>query len=157
MDRILGYILSVVGTALIVSLANTLVDNSGPVGSAIKLLTGIVLTTVIVSPWTELNVNEFYDIFNDINVSADKVAQDGEQLAHSEILSHIKENTEAYILDRAADLGLNITAEISFDANSPYTPHSVIITGTASPYIKKRLMDIIQDELNIARENQTWS
>lgn len=157
MDKILQYILSVIGVALIVSLANTFIDTKSPLGSTLKLVTGLVLTSVIISPWSEVRIEDFYDTFQNADMDASSIVQDGEHMANTEIMAHIKEKTEAYILDRAMSMGLEIDVEVSFDELAPYTPHCVRITGNVSPYAKQRLMEIISRELNIEKEHQIWS
>lgn len=157
MDKILEYILSVIGVALIVSLANTFIDIKSPLGAMLKLITGLVLTSVIISPWSQVQIEDLYGIFQNTDMDASCIVQDGEHMANTKIIEHIKEKTEAYILDRAMPMGLDIDVEVSFDELAPYTPHCVRITGNVSPYAKQRLAEIISKELNIEKEHQIWS
>ena len=68
----------------------------------------------------------------------------------------IKQKSEAYILDKAAAMGLELTARVGLSSDDPPVPVCVEITGAVSPYMKLRLEEMILEGLNIAKENQVW-
>ena len=56
-----------------------------------------------------------------------------------------------------ARLGAAVTVEVTLSQDDPPVPEYVEIFGEISPYIKLRLEELIQEELNIAKENQRWT
>jgi hypothetical protein len=68
----------------------------------------------------------------------------------------IKSKTEAYILNEARKMELDITVEVELSDADPPAPCRVFIKGTASPYKKTVLGRYISDNLGIPQENQQW-
>lgn len=157
MSKISQYLLSIICTALLLSIANNLLDAKGALGAAIKLLTGLVLTSVIIAPWSDIRLDTLQSIFTDMQVHASTVVQEGNNIAQFEISALIKERTEAYILDKARSLGLDVAAEVMYDESMPQSIHTVRIVGDASPYARQRLKQTICDDLAVAEENIIWS
>lgn len=157
MSLIGQYLLSVIAAALLCSVSNCLVEKKSATGSVIRLLTGLILATVIVAPWTNFNLSDVSDYFIAAQVDASEIADQGEQLAKSEIQILIKEQTQAYILDKASALGLDVYVEVMVSGDTPPVLQSVTITGNTSFYAKKRLTQIIRDDLGITEEHQIWS
>ena len=88
---------------------------------------------------------------------ASGAAQEGERYARNSIAEIIKEQTEAYILDKAAELGLSLEAEVFLSGDEIPVPVSVRITGQASEIERRRMEMILEKDLGIAKENQTWT
>ena len=59
-------------------------------------------------------------------------------------------------MDKAAAMGLELTARVGLSSDDPPVPVCVEITGAVSPYMKLRLEEMILEGLNIAKENQVW-
>ena len=77
-------------------------------------------------------------------------------MAEKELHRSIKQELEAYILDKAAALDLKIRVNVKLDDHPLPGPESVVIEGTVPPYQKQVLEDILQSELGISKENQQW-
>ena len=78
----------------------------------------------------------------------------GEKLARDSMADIIKEETEAYILDKAADLHVNLHVEVTVGEDN--LPTAVTLSGEASPYARRQIQAIIANDLGIAKENQKW-
>ena len=65
---------------------------------------------------------------------------------------------QAYILDKAAALGLNITVELEMEtrADTPY-PKAVIIRGEAAPAQKQQLQQYLEQTFAIPVQRQVWT
>ena len=85
---------------------------------------------------------------------AEDAAAMGENLARDSMADIIKEETEAYILDKAADLHANLHVEVTVGEDN--LPVAVTISGEASPYARRQIQAIIANDLGIAKENQKW-
>ena len=66
----------------------------------------------------------------------------------------ISEQTEAYILDKAADLHANLHVEVTVGEDN--LPTAVTLSGEASPYARRQIQAIIANDLGISKENQKW-
>ena len=153
--RIGQYLLSVVATSIIVSVSNTLVELKGLVGTILKLLTGLVLAIVIVSPWTDIRLDDLPYLYNEIQVDASTYVEDGQKIALSETSQYIKSHVQAYILDKANLFGLKPEIEMLIDG-SPPAICEITITCSASPYAKQRMIQIMVDDLGVSEENIIW-
>ena len=85
---------------------------------------------------------------------AEDAAAMGENLARDSMADIIKEETEAYILDKAADLHANLHVEVTVGEDN--LPTAVTLSGEASPYARRQIQAIIANDLGIAKENQKW-
>lgn len=68
----------------------------------------------------------------------------------------IKEETEAYIQDKAEELGAQIRAEITLSEDDFPIPVSVVIRGSPAEHIRGRLQRILETDVGIEKENITW-
>ena len=69
----------------------------------------------------------------------------------------ITEQTEAYILDKARELGLTLTAEVTARVEDTYpVPYSVKLCGSPTASQKAALTEVIEAELKIPKERQEW-
>lgn len=85
---------------------------------------------------------------------AEDAAAMGENLARDSMADIIKEETEAYILDKAADLHANLRVEVAVGEDN--LPAAVTISGEASPYARRQIQAMIANDLGISKENQKW-
>lgn len=85
---------------------------------------------------------------------AEDAAAMGENLARDSMADIIKEETEAYILDKAADLHANLRVEVTIGEDN--LPAAVTISGEASPYARRQIQAMIANDLGISKENQKW-
>lgn len=157
MSSIGQYLLSIIASAVIVSLSNTFIERKSIIGSILKLVTGLILATVIVTPWTDLRLTDLEKQFSHAEFDASILVSEGQQLAHSEICKHIKSKTTAYILDKADALGLAISADVILTEESIPSIHKILISGPASPYAKQRLTQILLEDFGVTEECLEWS
>lgn len=157
MSRIGQYLLSVIATALVVSVSNVLIDKKGAIGSTLKLITGLVLAMVIISPWADFRIDDLQQLYLNAESDSTYYVQQGQAIVQSEISAYIMIQTEAYILDKASILGLDISADVALKEDAPYEIDSIRIIGSASPYAKKRMTQLICDDLDISEECLIWT
>jgi hypothetical protein len=104
-----------------------------------------------------MHISDLTDYFSDLSVDASTVVSQGKESAEQCTTAIIKSQLEAYILDKASLLELDISAEVLLDDSQPPSPKNVKIVGKASPYAKQRMLQIISDELGIPKENISWT
>ena len=94
----------------------------------------------------------------DVYKEADWITANAQAEVQQQICNVIKEQTEAYILEKASALNADITVSVKLALDTQYpTPESVHIKGNISPYARRLLSQTIQDDLGIASEDQVWS
>ncbi len=157
MEAVGQYILSVTAAAVICGLLGKLLPKGGTAASVGKLLMGLFLAVTILSPWAGLQVSKWDDLTGGFYQQAQEAAQDGKQQSQESLCAIIKQRCEAYILDKAGDLHLDVEVSVTLTDDSVPAPSSVTITGAAAPYAKARLQDIIAQDLGIPKEKQLWN
>ena len=67
----------------------------------------------------------------------------------------IKSTCEAYILNKATELGADI--HVSVSVNSQHIPFAARIMGEVTSDVRKQLEQILETDLGITKENQSWT
>ena len=156
MDWIRQYIISLIAASMICAVMATWLGNKGVFGVIIKLISGVFMTITLLSPITKLHIPDITFSFSEITADAQTYAQEGYLNASDAVLDIIKEQTEAYILDKATSMELNLQVEVTLSETDPHKPESVVLKGRVSPYAKLQLTQFLMDQLGIAKENQVW-
>ncbi len=150
------YLLNVVAAAFICGILSGLF----PEGSGKKLLRlvcGVFLTIVVLRPVVGLNPDFLTDSLLSLQSDGSRFTAQGEEMTDQALRERIKQQAEAYILDKAAELNASIQAEVELSQQSPLVPLSVTISGTVSPYARTQLEQMLLADLGIAKENQVWT
>lgn len=156
MGSIREYIFSVASAAVICGILNPLMEKKGSAGSLGKLFCGVFLAITLIRPFTDISFGALTDWLDESNAEASAVVMDGEQTLNDSMREVIKNKCEAYILDKAASLGVDVQAEVGLDPEKPYAPVSVIVVGSVAPYKKAALEDILTQDLGIPKEQIQW-
>ena len=157
MDGIRRYLLTVIAAAVVCSIANTLIGKKSAASSIVRMVSGLCLAICVISPFLKIRLDHYSDYLGSFSQEADTLAADGKDAAMNELRKIIKTNSEAYILDKAASLKLDVQVEVTLSDDEPPLPCAVTINGSASPYAKRTLMHYIANDLGIPEEDQTWS
>lgn len=155
MDGLRQYVLSVVATALICGVVPGLL-HSGSARELVKLVCGLLLTITVIAPLRGYDIAELDlgDVFSELGSTA---VNTGTEMSRSAMADIIKAEAEAYVLDKAAEMDLDVSVEIRLSGGDTPIPEVAVIRGAASPYARERLQDILQTQLGIAKENQQWT
>lgn len=154
MEQIRQYILAVTAAAILCGMVTSLMGEKGTPAALAKLIAGIFMAMVVVSPLTNVEFDDWTAWTSQISFDAEAAAAEGEAAAAEMYSSFIKEQTETYILDKAETLGVSVTVEVTVEDG---LPAAVRLSGDASPYAKAKLMSYISEELDISKENQQWN
>lgn len=156
MGQIGSYIIRIVATAIICGIITKLVDDMGPHGAVMKLLCSVFLILTLVIPISGIRLSGIDELTDRFETEAQLAVEDGTSIARSSLKERMIADTEAYILDKAEDLGATVTAEVELSESDLCVPASVRIVGYVSPYAKKKLKSMLSDELGIEEEDQEW-
>ena len=123
----------------------------------IKMILGLFILITAISPWSEFRLSDITEAVDITKYDAQSFASDGSNYSEELIRNGITDRTEAYILDKAESLGVELNVRVVLADASPYAPESVELSGYASPYNKMRIQRIIEDDLGIREECQIWT
>lgn len=156
MDAIRQYIVSVAAAAILCGILRELLPGKSAVASLLKLVSGIFLAFVVISPVRNLEMTNLGLYMDSFSYQGEVIAASGENMRRDAMAEIIKDQTEAYILDKAQTLAASLSVEVSLSDTAIPVPQSVRIQGAVSPYARNVLERILEDDLGIAKENQSW-
>ncbi len=121
-----------------------------------KLLCSIYLVICAVKPIPQLEFTVFGAIETDIVLDAQEAAASGENTVRELLVESIIEQTEAYILEKAKEMNIDLAVQVEVSEDDIPMPTSVCLSGKISPYAKTRISELIAQDLGINKEHQTW-
>ena len=157
MDAVRRYLFSLCAAALLCSLVRALVPK-GRMKSICSLLCGMLLAMTALSGLAGWALEDVAEELSRMRIAAEE-ARTGVEIRNREALQAIiKQKTEAYIWDKAQELGLAVAIDVTVaeDASYPY-PAAVRITGSFSEMQRQSLTRYIEENLAIGKEQQTWT
>lgn len=154
-DSLRQYLLGVISAAIICSILSGFVSKNSTVGATIRLLAGIVLALSVISPLLKFNIKG--DFIENFSAEANDAVSVGTMQSNDALRRSIKQQVQSYILDKATSLKADISVEVTLSSDDPPVPESVSISGDIGPYAKRKMTEIISEELGIPKENQLWT
>jgi len=151
------YLLSIIATAIFVSIITKLISNKSPHYVFIQTIAGVLIVMTIIAPLSNMQLDAYLFLYEDLTVEAQGEIDHGVESANTAIRAVIKEQTETYILEKADSMGADLRAQITLDSGNQPFPIAVKISGDVSPYVKKQLISIISNDIGIPEEMQTWT
>ena len=156
MGAIKDYLITVVITSVICSIALKFIPSKNPAQPIIKSICTIILITVMISPLINTEITDVSTYIESFDAEAKTLTDDGQMQANTAAAAIILEKTEAYIMDKAAQHGVQIHVTVDISQKGSLVPDSVTIEGDVPPYTKLVLQNLIADELGIPKEAQEW-
>ena len=136
------YLMALVACALLAALASALLPE-GAARRAVCFACGLLTLVCAVRPLLRIDTQTLARSISRLEMEQD-AARTGVEVKNRELVSAIiKEKCETYILDKAAQLDLAVSA--------------VHLTGEPTPEQKLQLQRYIERVLAIPKEEQTWS
>ena len=155
MDGLQQYVMSLVGAALICSVVKNLVGGSSRFKEVIRVVCGVFMVITAISPLMAVRIPDFDSYIQPIFDTGWKISNDAVNASKAEMVDIIKEETRAYILEKANSRNVDIDVEVGLD-EEVLVPTEVIITGRVSPYDKALISKYILETLNIPEGQQRW-
>lgn len=156
MEVIREYLLSVTAAALLCGILQSMVGQKGSTGGILRLVCGIFLAFTVIAPIAEIRLVDMGWAASNVMEEARAAAENGKDYAARAMERHIKEDAQAYILDKAKTFDALIQVEIHLSADDPPVPIGCTIRGELSAYAKRQLTAIIREDLGIPEEEQMW-
>ena len=156
MDGIKNYLLSIICAAVVCAFISMIAGNRGTISSVLKLLSGILMAITIVAPLKNLEIPDTGILSGNLHTEAGYWIEEGTNYADNQRRTHISNATKAYILEKAASIGLAPEVEIALTEGENPKPWAVTICCDAAPYTRIQLSEFIESQLGIPKERQTW-
>ena len=148
-----AYLLSVTTAALFCTVLLELTVGQGTSAKTVRLLTGVFMLIIIARPAIDLRIDDFTRSFQMLEFSAEEAIAWGTDAAAEALCEAIEDRCVASILAQAKDLECEIDVDIVLENNMP---QKVTLTGSVSPYAKRKLIAWIESNMNISTEDQVW-
>ena len=153
MEALRDYLISITSAALISGIVIGITKKSGSISSIVKLLAGLFMTVTVLHPLVDIRLSEAQFYWEQLSLDGDCTAAIGKTAAESEMKQIISDRSNAYILEKASELGADIQVEVLL---KDLMPDAVKISGAVSPYAKQQLSKYITTNLGIPLEDQNW-
>lgn len=157
MGDIGAYVIRILIAAMICGIVLKLPGGKGSSSVMVKLIGGVFLAVTVLDPVMDITLTDLMQPSIGFSAQADFAVEEGVGMARSALRESMISRMEAYIQDKAMELGTCITVEIRVSEDDIPVPTSAFISGQVSPYSKRRLTSIIEDDLGIRKEDQTWT
>ena len=152
-EWIRGWLITVVGAALLVSGAESLLP-AGTLRRTVSLIGGLILMLTMLRPLLGVDLS---GLELDTEPYAREIEQQLKTLEEEQdekLAKRIREQTEAYILEQASSLGLACKVEVTLrEKDGVPHPYEVNLECTYS----RALAEVIAQDLDIPEERQVWN
>lgn len=156
MTWIREYLIHVTAAAMLCGIAVGLVGKKGTAAALTKLVAGLFLAAAVIGPLTGLRFSISEEIADPFRAEASIIISEAKQETEEKRKEIIKQELEAYILDKAAKLGVEVSVEVRLCDEELPLPTAVCVTGQAEPAVRTRLTQTIMQDMGITRENVIW-
>ena len=156
MESLGKYILSVSSAAFLFAIVRSLIGEKSATAALIKLIGGLFLTFTVISPVKDIKMDAFFDLPFDFSAQASAVVAQGQELKEDHLQDIIKQQSEAYILDKALSYQTVLDVDVTLSEGETPVPSAVQLKGAISPYAKHMLQQWLCNDMGISKENQQW-
>lgn len=152
MEALRGWLLGIMAVAMVLSILYSLLPK-GSIRSISRMTGGLILLLVMLRPIVGGDWNRLTSRYSDYQVHISSQIETYQEENEKERERLIQEKTAAYILDKAAQMGITCRVQVGTEIRKgvPY-PASVTLNAVKD----KDLSQIIEQELAIPEERQVW-
>ena len=155
MEMLREWIVGITCVSVLLAAAQSLMPE-GNIRKIGNLAGGLLLILTMAAPLTKIDMNAISLPLTEYRMANSNHAELLE-LENSRLLKElIEEQTEAYILDKAQELGANCTVEVYYEYSDEGTAYPVAVTvrGNLNEEQKRKLSQRIESDLAVTEENQ---
>ena len=154
-DYLRNWVLGLAGTAVLCAAA-TILTPEGRVKRVVNLLCGAAMTAALLSPLLGTQLPDYGLNLATYRAQARRLTDDAEELSRNLDRNYIEDEMEAYILDKAAQLGAaldGVTVELRWSVEGGvWVPVSAGLDGAYHPALAR----LLEAELGIPECAQSW-
>lgn len=156
MDGTRAWLLAVLAACILCSVADSLMP-TGPVKGVGRLVCGLVLLCALLSGARGLDLEAGQDWLARWQAGVEEERTRLENQVNGDMKVIIEERFAAYIVDKAAELGLVCTARVTCEPeDGAYLPVRVQVTGALEEKGREALSRAIWEELGVPPEEQVY-
>lgn len=155
MEAISKLVLSIIAAAILVSIVQSFFKTGGH-KQLLQLACGLFLAFTLLGPITKVDFQNFIDNQLIFTTQGKNAASYGQHLAQQQLHSIIKQQCEAYILDKAGIYDAQLRVDVTLSQDQIPVPTAVRLQGSVSPFTKQNMQYWIQENLGISKEQQLW-
>lgn len=157
MEAVRGWLLGVMGAALLAALAQSLMAQ-GPLKEVGRLICGLVVLGAVLSPLTHLDLPDPAALTAGYFQSVEEREEELRSGAQNEMKTIIEEHLEAYIVDKAEEMGIVCQAQCRCEVTGDgvVLPQEAVITGTLSETQREELTHLLEEELGLPAGQQSY-
>ena len=149
MSALSGYLMRLICAAILCALIGSIGGSSQKLR---RLIAGVFLTLTALSPVDSLELPELDP--GQLHADAQTAVREGSEQADEMKTDIILDACEAYIWNKAAEMGLEL--EISLELDEECLPQRLTLTGQASPLERQKLTQTLMQDLGLGREDVIW-
>lgn len=158
-EALRAWLNAVIYTGVICGIA-LVITPSGRVKKALTILCGAAMCAAFISPLAGIDLDGYSETLAGFKLEAETFASQGEAYSKNLNRTIIEDECEAYILDKAENLGIQLD-EVEVLAvwsdEGYWYPSEASIKGSLSQAERNRMSSYIEAELGISAGNQQWS
>lgn len=153
-----AWLLSILAAALICALADVLIPK-GAVKQTGRLVCGLVLVVAVLGPMARLELEDGRRWLEDYFAAVDGREEELRSQVDAGMKTIIEQRCAAYIVDKAAQLGLECSVRVECETGEEgvYLPVRARVTGRLSEADRAELARLLTQELAIPPEGQSFA
>lgn len=157
MEAVRGWLLTLISVSLACALADALMPR-GAVKQAGRLVCGLALTLAVLTPLARLDPEAgarwLEDCLEELDLREEALSQE----VNGQMKVIIEGDFAAYIVDKAAQMGVSCQAEVECRAAEEglYLPCRVEVTGLLSEEARSQLTGMIARDLGVPAQEQSY-
>ena len=157
MGAVRSWLMAVIAVSLLCAVADALMPR-GAVRRAGKLVCGLVLLGAVLSPVAGLDVESGQRWLDGYLASIQNRESELEETVESQMKGIIEQEYAAYIVDKAAELGLTCTARVDckLSEDGLYLPVRTEVAGLKTAGGQEELIRVIETDLGVPAERQFY-
>ena len=157
MEGVRAWLLSLIAVSLLCASAGALMPK-GAVRQVGRLVCGLVMLAAILSPVARLDAAEGRRWLAGYFASVEQRRAGLEETVNNQMKHIIEGEYAAYIVDKAAELGLTCTAQVECQrsAEGLYLPVRTEVTGMLTEDIRIQLVRTIAEDLGVPERAQVY-
>ena len=153
MGRLGEYLLQLICCGILCSILLSML-REGSTKSILQLAAGVLLTITAISPLQTWEIPDPLELSGQYLQEGYGLAASAQADAMNVRAQIIKEELEAYILDKADDMGCSIGVQVHMTQEG--YPEAVLIIGEVDAEARKKLEKVLEEDLGISKEQQIW-
>lgn len=156
MDGLGKYLISVSAGVILVVLSQAMVNKKG-LNRVLQMVGGLFLVIIIAAPVVQVDPKEISSAMSQWVETWETAEWKDRNVFEEQLASRIIQNCEEYILDKAAELGMEMEITVELDGSALYpVPSKVVLRGSCTLQQKSELERIIAEDLGVPVSCQEW-